>query len=209
MHADQAKSACLRRGVKAAAVVLDGCVDAGLVFLDLDRRSSRPAVLLGVGERFLDDPVDRGFELGGVPVGRAAVLVGEVDGELDVEAVWPRARSARSSIAALVPSSSSAAGRRSVISARRLPMSLSSWATASRTASVIGLDEVVAWSCAASPTRRVAKLWRVSSCSSRAQRARSCSVAASRWRRRSASTVSAVAIAVAALAANASSSRWS
>ena len=56
--------------------------------------------------------------------------------------------------------------------------------------------------------RRLPSAWRVSSCSSRAQRLRSTSAAASRCRRRSSAANCAVATAVAALAAKASSRFW-
>ena len=94
-------------------------------------------------------------------------------------------------------------------SARRVAISPSSWATASRDRLDHRLRRSDAAAARPGPSRSAARFCSVSSCSSRAQCARSCSAAASRCRRRSASTVTAVATAVAALAANASSRRWS
>jgi hypothetical protein len=43
-------------------------------------------VLDGVGDRLLDDPIDRGFELRFVPSGDATGLEVEVDDQLDLDA---------------------------------------------------------------------------------------------------------------------------
>jgi hypothetical protein len=56
-----------------------------VVFFDLDECSLRTTVFVRVVEGFLDDPVHRGLEFGGVAIGPASVLVGEIDRELHSE----------------------------------------------------------------------------------------------------------------------------
>ena len=57
------------------AVVADGELNRVGVLEDFDHRPVGVAVLGGVGQRLLGDPVERGFELGGVPCRLAAPFV--------------------------------------------------------------------------------------------------------------------------------------
>ena len=61
------------------------------VLADFDHGPVGVAVFGGVGQRLLDDPVDRGLELGGVARRFAALLVGELDRAVDLQAVAARA----------------------------------------------------------------------------------------------------------------------
>jgi hypothetical protein len=56
---------------------------------DLDVGAARAAALCGVVEGLLDDAVHRGLDLARVSVRLAALLVGEVDGEIHVEPTAP------------------------------------------------------------------------------------------------------------------------
>ena len=121
------------RGVKASAIVSDAYLDRRRSFDDFNDAVCSVAVLGGVGQRLLHDSVDRELELacGAGPLARSRRRARRL--RQRVKPLLPT-RSASASIAAFVPRSSRIEGRSSVISARRLDISLSSWSIASRTA---------------------------------------------------------------------------
>ena len=98
-----------------------------VVVLDFDEHVAGAAVLACVRESFLTDPVEGGFDLGAVPAGAS---VRELDPD-STSRPSRRARSARSSMAACTPASSSAMGRSAVMSERTLKISDSNWLGAS------------------------------------------------------------------------------
>ena len=132
---------------------------------------SAPRVLDDVRQRLLHDPVERRLDLGRQP------LVAELRLEVDAQAASARGTSRRAARApATRPKSSSADGRSSTASRR------TSWSvetTSSRTDATAARASSVVAVCSSgfSPSRIDVSAWPVSSCSSRASRARSSSCA--------------------------------
>ena len=146
-----------------------------------DHRSGGVAVLGGVGQRFLDDPVDRGLKLRGVARRFAALLVGELDRAVDLQAVTARAfaqRRERGGETELIQRGGAQIGdERAEVGDPVLEMvdrlGDGFFQHLPRRPCGEPIDKL---------SRRPARLCSVSSCSSRAQRPRSASAAASRWR---------------------------
>jgi hypothetical protein len=85
-HAHEAVSVGAGGWVEADTVVTDA--DAHRLFMldDFHRGAFRATVFTGVGECLLNNPVDRGFELVGVSLRVSALLVCEIDVDVDVQA---------------------------------------------------------------------------------------------------------------------------
>ena len=89
--AEEAEPARAGGWVEPVAVVAHGELNRVGVLEDFDHRPVGVAVLGGVGERLLGDPVERSFELGGVSRRLAASFVCELDRAVDLETVPARA----------------------------------------------------------------------------------------------------------------------
>ena len=74
-----------RVGLEAGAVVGDAELDGPVVLDHRDRHAAGAGVLDDVGQRLLHEPVQGALQLGRVARVRAALFVGEIDVELDLQ----------------------------------------------------------------------------------------------------------------------------
>src|SRR5205823_4075096 len=86
LYSEQPESLRVCPGLKAISVIANAQLNCGRVRADLDDRASRLAMLGGVRQGLLHDPVERRLQLGPKPHGRAAVLRGELDVQVDLHA---------------------------------------------------------------------------------------------------------------------------
>jgi hypothetical protein len=89
-HTHQTESSGVGPRVKSIAVIANDELDRGRALRGFDYGSLRVAVLDRIGQRLLDDPVDRSLKLGRLPCQLAALLVGEIERGVDLEAVATR-----------------------------------------------------------------------------------------------------------------------
>ena len=89
-HAQQAKSGRAMGWIEPITIVTDTELNSAFVLPGFDHRPRGVAVLGGVGQRLLDDPVDRALELRGVPGWLAALLKRQLDRAVDPQAMTAR-----------------------------------------------------------------------------------------------------------------------
>ena len=87
VHSKQAEAVGVLGGVEAAAVVAHAHPNVRLVLVNLHDGPLGAAVLGGVGERLLHDPVHRRLDLRRVALALTALLAGYVDAHVDIDAL--------------------------------------------------------------------------------------------------------------------------